>query len=275
MRSADSPITSPAFIDGFHNLEFDTQDDVSFRWTNGNGALPPSLFPPWLGKTLLRVPLIHGHGQGGAADEPLVPAAVLLSAFESLGDDCELALAQRHYGAEPPLTLLRWSGTTYEKLLRGLETRFDGLDDPATAKVVWELSDYRLRTPFLSFHTSVNEPRDADGVAEILSAGCATLRLLRRKLLKDIGGARRIFVYKDGEGTLGEAGMHRLHAALRTIGPASLLCVTRKPPHHANGDVERIGDGLYAGYLEKFVIPNGPFDEWLALCSRTMSLHYG
>ena len=66
--------------------------------------------------------------------------------------------------------------------------------------------------------------------------------------------------------------MVQLHKALRAIGPASLLCVTIG---RSDGCVERLGTGLYAGYLRKFVIPEGPFDEWLALCSRTLELHYG
>ena len=66
--------------------------------------------------------------------------------------------------------------------------------------------------------------------------------------------------------------MRRLHAAMRAIGPASLLCVTQKAPAGVCR-AEKLADGLYAGRLERFVIPHGPFDEWAALCSETLRLH--
>src|SRR5207237_3060481 len=97
---------------------------------------------------------------------------------------------------ELPRSLLRWAGTTYENVARGLECRFEGLGDPATATVAWTEMDYRIQTPYLRMHTTVIEPRDEEGVAELLHHGCATLRLLRRKLLRDIADARRIFVSK-------------------------------------------------------------------------------
>ena len=46
----DTAIDSSAFIDGFQHVEHSASGDGMFRWTNGNAALPPSLFPPWRGK---------------------------------------------------------------------------------------------------------------------------------------------------------------------------------------------------------------------------------
>ena len=267
------PIDSPAFIDGFHVVECYDDEEGSFRWTNGNAALPPTLVPRWRGETLLQIPLIHERGYEVPVSPE--PEAALMSAFESLGDNCEFAFAQQHFGVELPLTLLRWAGTSYEKLLRGLENRFSGIGDPGTTAAVWRTTDYRLQTPYLGFHTAANQQRDEAGVAEILDCGCAALRLLRRKLLRDIRDARRIFVYKATNPAFGTAEMLQLHKALRAIGPASLLCVTLGQPRQSDLCVEQLGTGLYAGYLQKFVFPDGPFDEWLALCSRTLELHYG
>jgi hypothetical protein len=264
------PIGSPGFIDGFHHVEQDQSDLAPFRWTNGNAALPPTIFPPWQGETLLHLRLKGWHGTMDVA--PIREAAEILHAFDSLGTNCELALAQRHFGVELPLSLLRWSGTSYEKLLRGLESRFAGLGDPETTAVVWDATDYRLKTPYLNMHTTTIEPQNEAGIADILHCGCATLRLLRRKLLKDIADARRIFVFRSADPSFGQAEMRRLYTALRSIGPASLLCLTLKGSGRSGPAVERLADGLYAGHLEKFVIPDGPFDEWLELCSRTLTL---
>lgn len=269
----ETPIESSAFIDGFHHLEHYNKKEGPFRWTNGDGGLPPDIFPSWHGEALLCLRVYRWHGS--TFQPPLKPEAVLLSAFENLGVNCELALAQRHFGVEPPLTLLRWASTSVEKLQEGLENHFAGLGDPGTTKVVWQDFDYRLRTPYLNFHTNANKQLNEAGVREIHATGCATLRLLRRKLLKDIADARRIFVFGSAEPRFDHTGMRRLHDALHAIGPASLLCVTLKTPRSPPDGVESLGSGLYAGYLERFVIPDGPFDEWLALCSRTLALHYG
>src|SRR5205085_11743767 len=224
------------------------------------------MFLPWRGETRLYLNLKEWDGSSAAT--PLGPEAAALSRFDSLGENCELALAQRHYGVELPLSLLRWAGTTYENVARGLECRFEGLGDPATTTAEWIDIDYRIQTPYLRLHTSVIEPRDEEGVAEVRHHGCATLRLLRRKLLRDIADARRIFVFKTADPGFGPAEMRRLHAAMRAIRPASLLCVTRKDRAEACR-VEKLADGLYAGRLERFVHPHGPFDEWVALCSET------
>lgn len=264
----DIPITLPSFLDGFYHVEHEQPGQLPYRWTNGNAAVPPDAVPPWRGQALLHVNL--KTWTGSAAPAPSNPSAATLRRFDSLGTNCELALAQRHYGVELPLGLLRWSGTTYPQLLNGLETRFDRLGDPATTQVLWGTTDYRLHTPYLRMHTTTIEHSDEAAVAEILTAGCATLRLLRRKLLSDIAEARRIFVFASPEQGFGQPEMRRLYAALRRIGPASLLCVTQRSGGHG---VERLADGLYAGYLDRFVIPDGPFDGWLHLCARTLLLH--
>jgi len=79
---------------------------------------------------------------------------------------------------------------------------------------------------------------------------------LRRKLLRDITDARRIFVFKSASPGFGLAEMRRLHAAMRAIGPASLLCVTQNDRAEACR-VEMLADGLYAGRLEDLSFPSG------------------
>ena len=265
------PLASPSFIDGFYHLEVPPDGTAPFRWTNGDAALPADLFPPWDGPVLLDLDVVPWAGTAVAA--PSSSDRIMLQGFDSLGDSCELAIVQRHYGVELPLSLLRWSGTSYEKLLAGLENRFDGLGDPGSTTVSWVTTDYRLETPYLNMHTTNIEQRDAAGVAEVLRSGCATLRLLRRRMLVDIAAAKRIYVFKTPDPGIGPAEMHRLHAALRAIGPASLLCVTLRQDRPA-GSVERLAEGLYAGSLDRFVSPDGPFDIWLELLSRTQGLAF-
>jgi hypothetical protein len=263
------PIESPVFIDGFHHIEIRKPQGIPVRWTNGNAGLPPDTVPKWQGEITLDLSL--KEWRGSANDVSGTAAIELLSAFESLGEDCEFGLAQRSYNVEPPLTLLRWSGTRFEDLVSGLECQFLGLGAIGSTEVVWSGTQYFLRTPFLTMHTNCIVEQDEAGIAEILAAGRATLRILRRKLLHDIAEARRIFVFASPNPNLRKAQMNRLHAALRRIGPASLLCVKEA----GQGSVERLDDGLYAATISAFAKPAGPFDEWLHICAETLKLHSG
>jgi hypothetical protein len=74
-----------------------------------------------------------------AAGPPL-PAEQMITAFESLGDNCEFGLVQRRMGAEP-LGLLRFSYVELPLLVRGLRCGFEGLGDPNTVEVTAEGPD--------------------------------------------------------------------------------------------------------------------------------------
>ena len=178
--------------------------------------------------------------------------AALLGGFESLGQDCEFGLVQRRYLVEPPLSLLRWGGAPLESLIEGLDSDFAGLTEPENAELIWGKNEYFVRTPYVTIHTHCIVEQNEAAQAEVLRSGRATLRILRRKLLKDIADARRIFVFKSTEPAFGESEMRRLHAALNRIGPAALLCVTWARSGQAPGGVERIGSGLYAAYVGRF-----------------------
>ncbi len=270
-RDTEVPVDSPAFIDGFHVIERRGPAGQPVRWTTGDAGLPPSVFPPWDGEVRLHLAL--GQWQGSARDNGDADEAVLLGAFENLGSNCEFALAQRHYGAEPPLSLLRWAAITYPNLLLGLETGFAGLDDAAGIDVRWAGSEYRLCTPFLRMHTTCNVMQDAAGIQAIRDQGRTTLRLLRRKLLRDIAAPQRIFVFASDDTGFHQPEMRRLHAALRRIGPANLLCVRLASFGEQPNHVERLSDGLYAGRVAGFGRPHGPYAQWLSLCAKAMSLH--
>jgi hypothetical protein len=270
-KTIDVPLDSPSFMDGFHVVEIHNPQFGPVRWTTGNAALPPDLFPPWRGEVLLH--LLCSESTGTAVEPARDRNAALLSEFESLGEDCEFGLLQRRYLVEPPLSLFRWGGAPVARLIEGLDTNFATLAEPGSTDLVWDGTEYFLRTPFVTMHTQCLVEQDEAGQAEILRCGRATLRILRRKLLKDIADARRIFVYKSLDPHFGRAGMDQLHTALRRHGPAGLLCVTVARVGQSVGRAERLAPGLYAGYLDRFVIPDGPFDRWLTVCTEALVVH--
>jgi hypothetical protein len=186
----DVPLDSPSFMDGFHVAEIHNPQFGPVRWTTGNAALPPDLFPPWRGDVLLH--LLCGEWTGTAREPPRDGEAALLSAFESLGEDCEFGLLQRRYLVEPPLSLFRWGGAPVARLIEGRDNNFAGLAESDSTDLVWDGAEYFLRTPFVTLHTQCLVEQDEAGQVEILRCGRATLRILRRKLLKDIADGKRI-----------------------------------------------------------------------------------
>jgi hypothetical protein len=54
----------------------------------------------------------------------------IVSQFESIGDNCEFGLYQRHVEVEP-INLFRFSSAALPHLLNVLTTRFSGVGDPA------------------------------------------------------------------------------------------------------------------------------------------------
>ena len=199
----------------------------------------------------------------------------LMRRFASLGDDCEFGLVQRACDAEPQ-DLLRWVGTDAARLVLGLCRRFDGLGDPAATRLEWHeaVQEYRLNDPrYLSLHTwNGARPDNAAAEAELHLAGCARMRLLRRKLLADIVAARRIFVFKESREDATPDGHFAVHAALRGIGPAPLLCLVVAATPDKIGRVEERGDGFYLGHTDRFSRTDIAHDTWHRICATTAAL---
>ena len=272
-ETIDVSVDQPSFVDGFHHVEVHESKLGPVRWTTGDAGLPPMVFPPWQGAVQLHLTL--GDWRDRDQKSPIGPEAVLLGAFESLGQDCDFGLVQRRLLVEPPLSLFRWGGAPLEDLIEGLDSDFAGLAEADRAELLWAQGEYFVRTPYVTIHTHCIVEQNAAGQADVLRSGCATLRILRRKLLKDIADARRIFVFKSTEPGFGETEMRRLHTALRRIGPAGLLCVTATRTDQPVGSVERITEGLYLGYLERYFLKDSTISQWLSICAMAKALHEG
>jgi hypothetical protein len=172
--------------------------------------------------------------------------------FESLGENCEFGLVQRHGGSEP-LGLLRFSSTPLPKLLAALAARFDGLGRADRLKV--ELStngrEYMVldETFGLYYHAWVmageRPPED------VHRRELRRLPYLTRKLVDDLEAGEKIFVYRS-VGRHTEAQMHRLHEAMRHYGDNTLLWMELASAGHPAGTVERLGPGLLRGHMDRF-----------------------
>jgi len=256
----------PALVEGLHPMEAN-----GTRWTDGGAVLAPALFGDAAGPALLSVAgigLPRYRLRDGAAK-------ALMARFESLGDNCEFALVQRHFQAEP-VSLLRWAGTDAARLVLGLCRRFDGLGDPARTVLEWrpETQEYFLQDErYLGCHTWQGARLDDPAAEEAMRlAGCARLRLLRRKLLSDIAAGQRIMVYKSHRDDLLPGHMAAIREALRGIGPAPLLFVARAEGADQVGQVQALGDLVYRGWIDSFSRADTSFAAWHRICAATATL---
>ena len=262
------PLDHPALDEGMHPLEAD-----GFRWTDGDARLPGHLLGEAAGEAEL-------HVAAGAMPHYLAadaPDAALFARFLALGDDCELGLVQREFGAEP-MDLLRWAGTDIARLVLGLCRRFGGVGDPARTRLEFreDEGEYRLRDPLYFGQHTWTYGRLADAAEEeaMRLAGAARLRLMARKLLADIAAGQRILVFASSRSGLERPAMEALLAAVRGCGPAPLLCVVRAPQPGMVGRVERLGGGLYAGYIDQFRSPRNGISHatWRRICRAAAAL---
>lgn len=213
-----------------------------------------------------------------AAAPAAEPASIVevMHALQSLGDNCEFGIAQRHCELEP-LGLLRFTASPIDRLIAALEARFAGIDDPAN--LVLEVHGDRreyvlLQTRYgMRTHTLVLEHEmTAD---RVLAQQRRKLQFLARKLIEDLEGGRKLFVYKRNAG-LAEAEVLALHAAMRRYGRPALLWVAQADAAHPAGSAAVVGDGLLRGFIAGFApyetALQATAEPWLALASRAFHL---
>ncbi len=180
-------------------------------------------------------------------------------AFESLGENCEFGLVQRHFGAEP-LGLLRFSGVAVHHLIDALDHDFEGVGRPDQTEVHLnthgtEYFSVDARYGFSS-HSMVfaEDATPAEAAARIERRA----RFLRQKMLEDLRSAPKIYVYQSGDDPP-RADMSSLLAALRRHGPNRLLWVKPNPDAALHGAVTLLEDRLMLGHLDR---PGKVGEDW-------------
>jgi tetratricopeptide (TPR) repeat protein len=204
--------------------------------------------------------------------------------FESLGGSkggCEFGMVQRKFGSTS-LGLLRWSNIRIEAIIEGMRNGFLGLGEVANTQlkifrptpdreeyVVWDVK-YGLGA-----HTFI-EVKDAPEDKMLLQTA-KRLTYLRGKLLEELGTAKKIFVYKFRDAVDDEA-PRALFAAMRTQGPATLLCIMKANDANLPGSVRQLESGLFLGYVGYFMsdAPGGDADgidckTWAAICGDVLA----
>jgi len=205
-----------------------------------------------------------------AAEKPVPPPDQMITRFESLGDNCEFGLVQRHLGAEP-LGLFRFSFIELPDLLRGLGSGFEGLDDPAQTRVTIAGKDQEYVIYGDAYGVTYHTWQYADriGLDAMTEQQVTRMRFLKRKFQEDLVGGEKIFVIKRLEPLRPEEVLP-LYVALNERARNSLLWVIPADAAHTSGTVEWLLPGLLRGYIDRFSpydnAPDVSLSAWTAVC---------
>ena len=197
----------------------------------------------------------------------------ILQDMTSLGFNCEFGFVQRYVGAEP-MSLFRWSFVPIEKLIKGLEKRFDGLTardaldvqvNPDGEFVVEDkVFGYRHHTFVYAFQGGVLERVQRN---EYVRVG-----ILCKTLIEELREHKKLFVYHDA-GASGLEDIRRLVRALQIYGHNTLLWIVAAPDAARIGETRQIERGLIQGYVSGFqtnpITPRSPHQtSWIKVACR-------
>ena len=183
----------------------------------------------------------------------------VMTDLESLGGHwvgCEVGVVQRYYGVET-LGLLRWAEMTPRSLTSAMEAQFEGVGRSEHTVVFTKEGgrEYLVRDRRfgMDMHSFVQTDQMIE--SQFFATACKRLRFLREKLLADLGGGSKLFVFKSTDVVMTDEELRRLRTAMAAIGRNSLLYVRIADPEHPAPSVEDHGDGLLIGYIDKFQTP--------------------
>ena len=191
------------------------------------------------------------------AAPPPMDAATLLDRFESIGDSCEFATLQQIAGVTTP-GIFKWSAVPLPRLAELIDSRLNGVDDPAHFRLRIE-SRGNGPDEYMLDHAALQSPTHtfavANGTVEehLFAREVRRHIVLRRKFLEDAAAGRRIFVYRSlAPRPLEEVA--RVHQALRRLGPNRLLFVRPPGDDLAVGDVALLDDGFAWAALDRLAV---------------------
>lgn len=211
------------------------------------------------------LPTVHA---GDAAQQ----SSELFQLFESLGDNCEFGLVQRHFGCEP-LGLLRWTSISPDNLVRALRNRFAGLWHEGNTKLAIHGTEYYLTDTLYGtyMHTFIRSDVDATKLQQQMTR---RLQFLVDRLLADLTSGEKIFVYKTKNGEINDAQIDEIFDAIRTLGPNRFLCVRTSPsvdpvvrvslrqPDLAVGEIASLSPTAFHGEIL--------YEAWQTICRQAI-----
>jgi tetratricopeptide (TPR) repeat protein len=194
----------------------------------------------------------------------------LMMGFESLGEDCEFGLVQRHFGAEP-LSMLRWCSTHPGTIISGLRRKFEGTGLLEHVEVDLGKPEIMIndKASGIRFHTFIQRSPNLD-LEKFAAQQAKHLGHLKRRFLDRLNDGEKIYVYKALK-TYPADSVETIYAEIRNFSDSPLLAIYRADDANPPGSLRHIRDKMFFGYLNKFGLDDGPvwkvsFDLWVGLC---------
>jgi hypothetical protein len=205
--------------------------------------------------------------------------AAIFERFQSLGQNCEFGLVQRHAGVER-LGLYRFASARLMDVTEGIRLRFAGIDKAEHLRIQSNASgdDFEcVQSRYgIEYHAFL-VPGQRD-IEAFRAREPARLRFLADLLLQDIARARKVFVLQRGESPLSCEEVLPLFLELRAFNPANrLLFVTASGDGgpSVRGPVQNLAPGLYRGTIPAFAPAENAYDfdygAWTALCATLLA----
>ena len=196
---------------------------------------------------LLATTVDSRHG-GAPTATPLKQLARIAHAFVSLGDNCELGLVQRQFGAEPA-DLFRFSAVTPARMTTLMALELEPLGDPEHTILDVAGGEYFVLDDrgYLRMHSFV-KTQDMNGEV-YLRKQFARITLLKRTLLAHLRAGDKVLVCKQSDATISDQTLFDLHARTRALGDNPLLGIRPANQQHPPGSVAELRPGLLVGYL--------------------------
>jgi hypothetical protein len=200
------------------------------------------------------------------------PVAELMHSFISLGDNCEFGTVQRLCGTEP-LDLLRWMWTSPSSLLDALSNRFEGFGDIHNVDVQIDRNEYIIidKKYNITGHTFININQINED--DLLRQQITRLKFLKTKLLDELSGGERIFLYKTEQKD--DWNLYESMAKLiKSYGSSTLLCVSEAESDDLIGTSQQILDNMLVGWLDEFAPYDNihsriSLDTWIKVCRNS------
>jgi hypothetical protein len=200
----------------------------------------------------------------------------LLQRCESLGDGCDLGMAQRAVGIEP-FGLFRFAGLKSLAVIRLLRTNLQDIGDPEDLwlQEVPPKREYRVKSrQYPSYTSHSGRFGGIDDPEVVRLAQIEMTRFLKAKLLRDLALGGRLFVHR---GPADLKLMARIANELRGYGDNGLLWVKLANDKNPPGTL-RVREGLVEGFISRFGVyeanrtPRLPVEEWIEICAKAYRL---
>jgi hypothetical protein len=193
----------------------------------------------------------------------------LLSRFESLGQSCDFAYAQRELGIEP-IGLLRWGAIETHRAYLGILHRFAGMEDGSSIRVYMPPGEEEYwsneKIYDMNFHTQIM--RGQQSPEAIAERERRRLPFLQRKLLEDIDSGEKIFILKRPH-PMHDAEALAIWAVLNLYAPITLLYISPHPEAEP-GAIDIIGPALFRGYVDQSRHEGPTTQTWLSACANAL-----